>query len=73
MKTISKWREKSNVLKGTENCKKIDWEKAEKYVNRLKIRIVKAKLANKNNLVKRLQYLLEWLLTNYITITVWKL
>ena len=54
----TKWREKSNVLKGSENWKEIDWKKTEKYVNRLQIRIVKAKLANKNNLVKRLQYLL---------------
>ena len=41
----TKWREKSNVLKGSENWKEIDWKKAEKYVNRLQIRIVKAKTA----------------------------
>lgn len=47
-------REKSDIQK----WKDINWEKAEEYVNRLQIRIVKAKLADKNNLVKRLQYLL---------------
>ena len=36
----------------------INWAEAEKYVNRLQIRIVKAVLANNKNLVKRLQYLL---------------
>lgn len=45
LKKITKWKE-------------VDWKKAEEYVNRLQIRIVKAKLANKKNLVKRLQYLL---------------
>ena len=38
--------------------KNINWNKAEKYVNRLQIRIVKAVKKNKWNLVKRLQYLL---------------
>ena len=52
-------REKSYILKGKiRRWKDIDWRKAEEYVNRLQIRIVKAKLANKNNLVKRLQYML---------------
>lgn len=36
----------------------INWTEAEKYVNRLQIRIVKAVQANNKNLVKRLQYLL---------------
>lgn len=36
----------------------LNWEEAEKYVNRLQIRIVKAVQANKPNPVKRLQYLL---------------
>ena len=38
--------------------KEINWIKAEEFVNRLQIRIVKATKANKKNLVKRLQYLL---------------
>ena len=38
--------------------KKIDWEKAEKYVNRLQFRIVKAVEKGDINLVKRLQHLL---------------
>jgi RNA-directed DNA polymerase len=36
----------------------IDWEQAEKFVNRIQIRITKAVQARKQNLVKRLQYLL---------------
>jgi RNA-directed DNA polymerase len=36
----------------------IDWNQAEKFVNRIQIRITKAMLAGKHNLVKRLQYLL---------------
>ena len=36
----------------------IDWTKAEDFVSRLQTRISKAKMANKNNLVKRLQHLL---------------
>ena len=36
----------------------IDWTKASEYVNRLQVRIVKATIAKKWNLVKRLQYLL---------------
>ena len=43
----------SNIL-----WKDINWKKAEEYVNRLQIRIVKAVKQNKWNLVKRLQYLL---------------
>ena len=50
-------REKSDIFQMTK-WGEINWEKAEKYVNRLQIRIVKAKLMNKKNLVKRLQYLL---------------
>lgn len=50
----------------TQKCEKLSdiqwkdiiWEKAEKYVKRLQIRIVKAVKKNKWNLVKRLQYLL---------------
>ena len=38
--------------------KDIKWEKAEKYVKRLQIRIVKAVKTKKWNLVKRLQHLL---------------
>lgn len=38
--------------------KDINWKKAEKYVKRLQIRIVKAVKLNKWNLVKRLQQLL---------------
>lgn len=36
----------------------IDWYQAEQFVNRIQIRITKAVLAGKYNLVKRLQYLL---------------
>jgi len=36
----------------------IGWEKVERYVNRIQVRITKAVLNNKWNLVKRLQYLL---------------
>jgi len=36
----------------------IDWDKAEKYVNRLQTRIAKGKTEGKNDLVKRLCYLL---------------
>ena len=50
-------REKSDIFKTTK-WKEIKWKNAEEYVNRLQIRIVKAKLNNKKNLVKRLQYLL---------------
>ena len=50
-------REKSDIFQTTK-WKEINWEKAKEYVNRLQIRIVKAKLKNKKNLVKRLQYLL---------------
>lgn len=42
----------------TINWSKIDWEKAEKYVNRLQYRIVKAVEKGNWNLVKRIQYLL---------------
>ena len=38
--------------------KTIDWKKAEKEVNRLQVRIVKATQEKKWNTVKRLQYLL---------------
>ena len=38
--------------------KRIDWKKAEKEVNRLQVRIVKATQEKKWNTVKRLQYLL---------------
>jgi RNA-directed DNA polymerase len=38
--------------------KAIDWEQAEKFVNRIQIRITKAVQDGKQNLVKRLQYLL---------------
>lgn len=41
-----------------EEWKMIDWEKAEEYINRLQLRIVKAVEKGKWNLVKRLQYLL---------------
>lgn len=37
---------------------KLDWKKAEKFVNRIQIRITKAVIAGDFNLVKRLQYLL---------------
>jgi len=36
----------------------IDWQRAERIVNRIQIRITKAVLAEKHHLVKRLQYLL---------------
>ena len=36
----------------------IDWNQAEQFVNRIQIRIAKAVVAGKHNLVKRLQYLL---------------
>ncbi len=36
----------------------INWEKAEEYVNRLQLRIVKAVQRGRWNLVRRLQYLL---------------
>jgi len=50
-------REKSDKEK-VEFWKNIDWKKAENFVNRLQIRIVKAKQLGKKNLIKRLQYLL---------------
>ena len=53
----AKSERKSNKFKITK-WKQIDWKKAEEFVNRLQIRIVKAEKADKKNLVKRLQYLL---------------
>ena len=53
----AKSERKSNKFKEIK-WKEIDWKKAEEFVNRLQIRIVKATKANKKNLVKRLQYLL---------------
>ena len=53
----AKSERKSNKFEITK-WKQIDWKKAEEFVNRLQIRIVKAEKANKKNLVKRLQYLL---------------
>lgn len=53
----AKCERKSDKFKARQ-WKEIDWKKAEEFVNRLQIRIVKATKANKKNLVKRLQYLL---------------
>lgn len=53
----AKSERKSNKFEITK-WKQIDWKKAEEFVNRLQIRIVKAEKTNKKNLVKRLQYLL---------------
>ena len=53
----AKSERKSNKFEITK-WKQIDWKKAEEFVNRLQIRIVKAEKADKKNLVKRLQYLL---------------
>ena len=54
--TVSERLSDSKLL--TMQWKTIDWKKAEKEVNRLQIRIVKATQEKKWNTVKRLQYLL---------------
>ncbi len=38
--------------------KQINWEQAERYINRLQIRIVKAVIENKWRLIQRLQHLI---------------
>jgi RNA-directed DNA polymerase len=42
----------------SEQWESIDWDKAEKQINRLQIRIAKAAVTGNNNKIKRFQYLL---------------
>lgn len=51
-------RENCSCISLEEQWQSMDWEKAERYVNRLQLRIVKAVEKGDWNLVKRLQYLI---------------